>query len=152
VPEIRRLLHWLGQDAMQTAFHLHWSRWRRAHQWHARQAHVRRRTRQLVTASSAIASLDLLPAPVCIAGLPRLTPSRWERIARLLPPQQPPTGRPASDYHQMLEGMLWVMAAGASWRQMPHAFGPWQTVYSRFQRWKRERLWEQIRRILLLPT
>jgi len=35
---------------------------------------------------------------------------------------------------------------------MPHAFGPWQTVYSRFQRWKRERLWEQIRRILLLPT
>jgi hypothetical protein len=28
-------------------------------------------------------------------------------------------------------------------------FGPWETVYYRFQRWKREGLWEQIRHILL---
>jgi Putative transposase of IS4/5 family (DUF4096) len=153
VPEIRRLLHLLEQDAMQAAFHRHWARWRRAHQWQARQAQVRRRTRQVVTASSAAAvSLDLLPAPTCIAGLPRLTPSRWERIARLLPPQRPPTGRPASDYRQMLEGMLWVMAAGTAWRQMPNACGPGQTVYARFQRWKREGLWEQVRRILLSIT
>ncbi len=41
------------------------------------------------------------------------------------------------------------MEAGTSWRQMPREFGPWQTIYYRFQRWKREGLWEQIRRILL---
>jgi transposase len=73
----------------------------------------------------------------------------WERIVRLLPPQRPPTGRPATDHRQIIEGMLWVMTVGTSWRQMPREFGPWQTIYSRFQRRKREGLWEQIRTILL---
>jgi hypothetical protein len=148
VPEIRRLLQLLGQDPMQAVLHLHWSWWRRAHQWQARQAHMQRRARHLATTAVVEVPADL-PAPVCIAGLPPLTPAHWERIASLLPPQRPPTGRPASDHRQILQGMLWVMAAGTSWRQIPPQFGPWQTIYSRFQRWKREALWEQIRTILL---
>jgi transposase len=122
--------------------------WRREHQWQAQQAHRQRHTRQLATASLADASLDV-PAALTLVGLPPLTLARWEHIASLLPPQRPPTGRPASDHRQILEGMLWVMAAGTSWRQLPSSFGPWQTIYSRFQRWKREGLWEQIRTILL---
>lgn len=151
VPEIRRVLNLLGLEAAQRAFHLQWSRWRQQHQWQAKQAHIQRRTRHLASVSSisSAASLDLLPAPLDIAGLPPLTPAHWERIARLLPPQRPPTGRPATDHRQIIAGMLWVMRAGTSWRQMPKEFGPWQTIYSRFQRWKREGLWEQIRRILL---
>ena len=149
VPEIRRVLNLLGLEAAQRAFHLQWSQWRQQHQWQAKQAHIQRRTRHLASVSSATASLDLLPAPLAIAGLPPLTPAHWERIARLLPPQRPPTGRPATDHRQIFEGMLWVMHAGTSWRQMPREFGPWQTIYSRLQRWKCEGLWEQIRRILL---
>ncbi|MGO8947691.1 MAG: transposase [Ktedonobacterales bacterium] len=42
-----------------------------------------------------------------------------------------------------------VMTAGTSWRQIPPEFGPWQTIYYRFQRWKCDGLGEQIRRILL---
>ena len=148
VPEIRRLLHLVGlEDPAQLALHLHWSRWRREHQWQAQQAHRRRRARQLVTAPLPDASLDL-PAPLAIAGLPPLTPPRWDQIARLLPPEQT-LGRPFRPHRQILDGMLWVMTAGTSWRQLPPDFGPWQTSYYRFQRWKREGLWEQIRRILL---
>ena len=66
-----------------------------------------------------LSSLSLLPAPLFIASLPPLTEERWERIAPLLPPQRPPTGRPATNHRQILEGMLWVMQAGTSWRQMP---------------------------------
>jgi transposase len=47
---------------------------------------------------------------------------------------------------------FFVMTTGTSWRQLPPAFGPWQTIYYRFQRWKREGLWEQIRTILLAPN
>lgn len=143
------MLNLLGLEEAQLAFHLHWSWWRQQHQWQAKQAHIQRRARHLATVPSATASLDLLPAALAIAGLPPLTPAHWKRIARLLPPQRPPTGRPATDHRQIIEGMLWVMHAGTSWRQMPREFGPWQTIYSRFQRWKREGLWEQIRRILL---
>lgn len=143
------MLNLLGLEAAQRAFHLHWSQWRQQHQWQAKQAHIQRRTRQRATGFSAATALDLLPACLTIAGLPPLTPTHWERIARLLPSQRPPTGRPASDHRQIIEGILWVMHAGTSWRQMPREFGPWQTIYSRFQRWKREGLWDQIRRILL---
>jgi hypothetical protein len=151
VPEIRRLLHLLDQeDTARLALHLHWSQWRREHQWQAQQAHIRRRTRQLATAAVAAAALDV-PAALVLVGLPPLTHAHWNQIAALLPPQRPPTGRPASDHRQILEGMLWVMAAGVSWRQLPAAFGPWQTIYSRFQRWTREGLWARIRTILLAP-
>jgi putative transposase of IS4/5 family DUF4096 len=152
VPEIRRLLNLLGQEAAQQALHLHWSLWRRQHQWQAKQSHIRQRARQQGSGSWATSlSVDLLPDPLTIAGLPPLTAARWEQIAPLLPPQRPPTGRPASEHRQILEGMLWVMQAGTSWRQLPSAFGPWQTVYTRFLRWQREGLWAQIRCILLTP-
>jgi hypothetical protein len=149
VPEIRRLLHLLGLDPMQLAVHLHWSQWRREHQWQARQAHRRRRAQQLATATLPDVSPEL-PAPLTIAAVPPLTPARWEQIARLLPAEQT-AGRPYRPHRQILDGMLWVMTAGTSWRQIPPAFGPWQTIYYRFQRWKREGLWAQIRLILLAP-
>jgi hypothetical protein len=147
VPEIRRLLNLLGGPSLSLALHLHWSHWRREHQWQARQAHIRRRTRQLATASLLESALDL-PDPLVIAGLSPLTPARWEQVADLVPAQRT-AGRPYRNHRQILEGMLWVMTAGTSWRQLPREFGPWETVYYRFQRWKREGLWEQIRTILL---
>jgi hypothetical protein len=148
VPEVRRLLNLVGaEDCVALAFHLHWSLWRRQHQWQARQAHIRRRTRQLAAVPLPDASLDL-PAPLPIAGLPPLTPACWQRIARLLPSERT-RGRPYREHRHILEGMLWVMTTGTSWRQLPSSFGPWETVYYRFQRWKHEGLWAQIRTILL---
>jgi hypothetical protein len=134
-------------DSVSLTFHLHWSLWRREHQWHARQAHIQRRTRHVATISGPEAWLDL-PDPLSVAGLPPLTPTHWEQIAPLLPSERT-AGRPYRQHHQILDGMLWVMTTGTSWRQMPPEFGPWQTIYYRFQRWKREGLWEQIRRVLL---
>ncbi len=148
VPEVRRLLQLLvQQDTTRLALHLHWSQWRRQHQWQAGQAHRRRRARQLATASLPTVSLER-PDPLALAGLPALTPARWGQIAPLLPAEQT-AGRPYRAHRQILEGMLWVMSTGTSWRQIPPSFGPWQTIYYRFQRWKREGLWEQIRTVLL---
>ena len=148
VPEIHRLLQLLGQeDAARLAFHLHWSLWRREHQWQAGQAHRRRRAQQLATATLPTVAFDL-PQPLSLARLPPLTATRWEQIAPLLPAERT-AGRPYRQHRQILEGMLWVMSTGTSWRQMPPSFGPWQTIYYRFQRWKREGLWAQIRTILL---
>lgn len=35
----------------------------------------------------------------------------------------------------MVEGMLWILRTGAPWRDLPSAYGPWQSVYTRFWRW-----------------
>lgn len=45
-----------------------------------------------------------------------LTDERWDRIAGLLPPQKPKTGRPNTDHRLILSGILWVIRTGCSWR------------------------------------
>ena len=148
LPEVRRLLHVVGAAADQQAKGLHWSRLRRQHQARAQRCHRRRRALQAPPVSCHP------PAAVQILGLPALTDVVWERLRPLLPPQKPPTGRPAVDHRLVVEGMLWVARTGSSWRELPEQFGPWSTVASRYQRWCKEGLWTRIVQTLLLqePT
>ena len=62
------------------------------------------------------------------------TDDQWEQLVPLLPPQRPKTGRSAVDHRRILNGILWVIRTGAPWRDLPERYGPWPTVYSRFQR------------------
>jgi len=73
-----------------------------------------------------------------------LTNDQWQRLAPLLPPQRCPVGRPAHDHRTMLNGMLWIDRTGAPWRDLPDRYGKWQTVYSRFRRWREAGLWDRI--------
>ena len=65
----------------------------------------------------------------------RLTDDHWECIASVFPPPAN-TGRPRADLRQMVDGILWILRTGAPWRDLPEAeFGPWETVYTWFDRW-----------------
>lgn len=79
-----------------------------------------------------------------IWGAPEATPpgrhelvdAEWEFVKDLLP-QPCGRGRPPSDNRLMLNGMLWVLRTGAPWRDLPEErFGPWETVYTRFNGWR----------------
>ena len=39
-------------------------------------------------------------------------------------------------YISMLNAMLWLARSGAAWADIPARFGPHQTVYSRFCKWR----------------
>jgi transposase len=73
-----------------------------------------------------------------------LTDQQWERLQPLLPPQKPPTGRPAADHRRILDGLLWLLRTGAPWRDLPERYGPWRTIASRFYRWRRAGLWDRL--------
>ena len=73
-----------------------------------------------------------------------LTNEQWEQIAPHLPPRKPRTGRPAREHRQVLNGILWVLRTGAPWRDLPERYGKWTTVYSRFQRWRKNGVWDRI--------
>jgi transposase len=77
-----------------------------------------------------------------------LSDAQWARIVPLLPPQKPHTGRPNHDHRTFLAGMLWILQTGSSWRDLPAQFGPWHTVYGRYQRWRRAGIWQQVLDIL----
>jgi hypothetical protein len=144
---VRRLLLALAEPPDRFSFRLAWSRWRRRHQAIARRGHVARRARRL-------AVLPVVP-PVALPARPgrgpALTEEHWQRVRPLLPPQRPPRGRPNRDHRQMVAAMLWVEGTGCSWRALPDHFGPWQGVYSRYQRWRKAGLWARILDVLDQP-
>lgn len=73
-----------------------------------------------------------------------LTDEQWERIVPYLPPQHPETGRPAKDHRTVLDGILWRVRSGAAWRDIPPRYGNWQTLYSRFRRWREAGIWQRV--------
>jgi transposase len=84
--------------------------------------------------------------PLPMPGLPELTPERWAQVALLVPSGQ---GRPVGDARRVVEGILWVMRTGSSWRALPEQFGPWSTVADRYRHWRKEGVWERICTTLL---
>ncbi len=73
-----------------------------------------------------------------------LTDAQWERLQPLLPPQKPHTGRPSKDHRTIINGILWIDKTGAFWRDLPERYGPWQSVASRFYRWRKAGIWDRI--------
>ncbi len=73
-----------------------------------------------------------------------LTNRQWERLAPLLPPQKPKTGRPAHDHRPIINGILWILRTGAPWEDLPARYGKRSTVPSRYYRWKAHGVWDRI--------
>ena len=74
-----------------------------------------------------------------------LTESEWDAIRKLLPKERTgKPGRPWCSHRQVINGILWILAAGALWRDLPKSYGNWSTVYKRFCRWRKSGLWDQM--------
>jgi transposase len=71
-----------------------------------------------------------------------LTDAQWARLQPLLPARKP--GRQREDDRRILNGILWKLATGAPWRDLPERYGPWQSVYTRFWRWTQAGVWDRL--------
>jgi len=72
-----------------------------------------------------------------------LTDKQWELIRELLPPRGG-RGHPWVDHRKILNGLFWILNTGSPWRDLPERYGPWQTIYDRFCRWRRDGLFDRI--------
>jgi transposase len=73
-----------------------------------------------------------------------LSDEQWGRISgRIIgrPDQRGSTGR---DNRMFVEGVLWIVRTGSPWRDLPEAFGEWNSVFRRFSRWSRKGVWQRI--------
>lgn len=73
-----------------------------------------------------------------------LTDEQWAAIKPLIPHKVARTGRPPKDPRLMLNGIFWILGTGAPWRDLPERFGPWQTVYDHFWRWRRQGVFARV--------
>jgi transposase/copper chaperone CopZ len=63
---------------------------------------------------------------------------------RLLEPELRPQGRQVRDVRQLFEGIAYKHRAGVQWREVPAAFGPWQTLYAKWARWCADGTWSRL--------
>lgn len=81
----------------------------------------------------------------------QLTDDQWECIKDLFP-KAAATGRPPADRRRVMNAILWIVRAGAPWRDLPAEFGPWQTVYHHFNRWtsdgRIDKIWRRLKRVM----
>lgn len=71
-----------------------------------------------------------------------LTDSEWEQVKHFFDPARN-TGRPPKyPRRQMLDGCIYVLRSGCSWRLLPKDFPSWKIVYKTFRRWQARGLFE----------
>jgi transposase len=75
-----------------------------------------------------------------------LSDQQWARIEPLLPHRthHDKAGHPFKDHRPVVNGIRWILHTGAPWRDLPERYGPWQTVFYRFNRWRRDGTWSRI--------
>jgi transposase len=66
----------------------------------------------------------------------------WARIESHLPRGR--RGAHRVDDHRVISGIVHMLQSGARWRDCPPEYGPYTTVYNRFNRWSRQGVWVDI--------
>lgn len=69
---------------------------------------------------------------------------QWDRIKGLVPGKEADRGSTGRDNRLFVDAVLWIARAGSPWRDLPDAFGNWNSVYVRFSRWAKAGVWESL--------
>ena len=71
-----------------------------------------------------------------------LDEAEWTRIKPLLPRGR--RGARRVDDRRVISGIVHMLRSGARWRDCPPEYGPYTTIYNRFNRWSRQGVWTDI--------
>jgi transposase len=73
----------------------------------------------------------------------QLDERQWSKVAGILSAERG-AGRPGKDDRNFIEAVLWWRRTGVPWRDLPDEFGPWKTVFNRFDRWSKAGKWTRL--------
>jgi putative transposase len=73
----------------------------------------------------------------------QLTDSQWKKVADVLDRERG-AGRPGKDDRRFVEAVFWWRRTGVPWRDLPTEFGPWKSVFNRFDRWAKNGRWMRL--------
>lgn len=71
-----------------------------------------------------------------------LSDAEWTRIEPFLPRGR--RGAHRVDDRRVISGIVHMLRIGARWRDCPTEYGPYTTIYNRFNRWSRQGVWFEI--------
>ena len=73
----------------------------------------------------------------------QLSEAKWAKIDAFLKADYT-VGEPGQAARNFIEAVLWWRRTGVPWRDLPEDFGPWKTVFNRFDRWSKNGKWERL--------
>jgi transposase len=71
-----------------------------------------------------------------------LTEFEWSVIEPLMPMDR--RGPKPRNNRQIMNGMFYILRTGSPWRDLPERYGPYTTVYNRFNRWRKAGIWDKL--------
>jgi transposase len=71
-----------------------------------------------------------------------LSEGEWRLIAPLLPNNSRGVAR--VDDRRVINGIFYVLRTGSPWRDLPERYGPYTTIYNRYNRWAKAGIWLHI--------
>jgi len=71
-----------------------------------------------------------------------LSDDEWSRIEPWLPRGR--RGAHRVDDRRVISGIIHMLKTGARWRDCPVEYGPYTTIYNRFNRWSKQGVWEDV--------
>jgi putative transposase len=73
-----------------------------------------------------------------------LRDDQWALIAPHVIGDERSRGSSGRDNRMFVEAVLWIVRTGSPWRDLPEAFGDWNSVFRRFSRWSAKSVWWRI--------
>ena len=75
-----------------------------------------------------------------IRGL--MTDDEWAIVEPFLAAASLRGGRPPANHRRVLDGILWICRTATPWRDLPEAFGNWNSIWRQFRRWCQSGVWD----------
>ncbi len=67
----------------------------------------------------------------------------------MVPGKASDCGSTGRDNRLFVDAVLWIARTSSPWRDLPDAFGNWNSVYVRFSRWAKQGAWESLFKALV---
>src|SRR5207237_9507172 len=77
-----------------------------------------------------------------------LTDGEWERVLPHLPVQSGRGRRRQHSWREILDVVFYLTRTGCQWRNLPHDFPKWQTVYYHFAKLVHGGVWQELNSLL----
>lgn len=78
-----------------------------------------------------------------------LSEQEWEKLAPLLPKRRG-TGRPMRySLREVINAILYLVRTGSQWKNLPHDFPKWKSVYYHYRKWCLDGTWQQLNSALV---
>ena len=73
-----------------------------------------------------------------------LSDAQWDRMEPFCLGKPSDPGRSGSDNRMFLEAVLWIARTGSPWRDLPAAFGKWNTIFKRYRDWVKADVFQRL--------